>query len=326
MGTPGNDPAGPGQQTATTVVYITGSGRSGSTLLERILGACPGYVNVGELIELFRWVAPEDERCGCGEPFSACPFWQQVGEIAYGGWTPALVAEVAALQRQVARQRRLPLLLAHPRAGRAFSRDVAAYHDHYERLYAAIAEASGAQVVVDASKWPAQGLALTRSPRLDVRLLHLVRDVRGVSFSWAKSGVARPHDAGSRPTMATHPVARTAARWAAFQAEAEITRRVARRSAFLRYEDLVASPATAVARALDQLGLDTGTGVLDHVDDTSADLGTSHGIGGNPSRFRTGRQQLRLDEEWRRTMGRRDRWSTTLIGLPVLARYRYLRS
>ena len=54
----------PGQ--APIVVYIAGSGRSGSTLLERALGEIPGFVNVGELIDLYRRVADHGELCGCG--------------------------------------------------------------------------------------------------------------------------------------------------------------------------------------------------------------------------------------------------------------------
>ena len=45
-GIPGGSP---GQ--APIVVYIAGSGRSGSTLLERALGQIPGFDNVGELID-----------------------------------------------------------------------------------------------------------------------------------------------------------------------------------------------------------------------------------------------------------------------------------
>ena len=70
-----------------TVVYLSGFGRSGSTLVERMLGAAPGWVNVGELVDLARSVARADELCGCGEPFSRCPVWTQVGEAAFGGWT-----------------------------------------------------------------------------------------------------------------------------------------------------------------------------------------------------------------------------------------------
>ena len=59
---------------ATTVVYIAGSGRSGSTLLERMLGGLPGFVNAGEINDMFRRMARYDELCGCGRTFSAYNF------------------------------------------------------------------------------------------------------------------------------------------------------------------------------------------------------------------------------------------------------------
>src|ERR1700743_2959648 len=90
-----------------TVIYIAGSGRSGSTLLERVLGEMPGAVNVGELIDVFRRTAPLGERCGCGLPFTDCPFWSGVGKRAFGGWQDDHVAEVDRLQGRVARQRHL---------------------------------------------------------------------------------------------------------------------------------------------------------------------------------------------------------------------------
>ena len=46
------------------VIYIAGSGRCGSTLLERVLGEIPGYVNVGELIQMARETAPQNKRAG----------------------------------------------------------------------------------------------------------------------------------------------------------------------------------------------------------------------------------------------------------------------
>src|SRR5215472_7373359 len=106
----------PGQ--APIVVYIAGSGRSGSTLLERTLGEIPGFVNVGELIDLFRREASRADRCGCGLPFGDCPFWASVGERAFGGWAAPCIADVHPLQRRVAQQRYLPRLLVMPLAGR----------------------------------------------------------------------------------------------------------------------------------------------------------------------------------------------------------------
>ena len=96
----------------TTVVYLSGFGRSGSTLVERMLGAAPAWVNVGELVDLARSVARTDELCGCGEPFSRCPVWTRVGESAFGGWTADVLDRLARVQRSAARQRHLPGLLA----------------------------------------------------------------------------------------------------------------------------------------------------------------------------------------------------------------------
>ena len=50
-------------------------------------------------------------------------------------------------------------------------------------------------------------------------------------------------------------------------------------------------------------------------------LGTSHGLSGNPSRFRDGEVTLRADETWRASMSRRDRLVVTAIALPLMLRY-----
>ena len=50
------------QMSGITVVYLGGFGRSGSTLIERTLGAAREWVNVGELVDLARSVA--GARCG----------------------------------------------------------------------------------------------------------------------------------------------------------------------------------------------------------------------------------------------------------------------
>src|ERR1700761_6524306 len=82
-----------------TVVYLGGFGRSGSTLVERVLGAAAGWTNVGELVDLARSVAPADELCGCGLRFSRCPVWVEVGRRAFGGWSPEVLDELVRLHR-----------------------------------------------------------------------------------------------------------------------------------------------------------------------------------------------------------------------------------
>ena len=60
------------------IIYIVGAGRSGSTVLDTVLGNHPDAVSVGELSNLHRsgWV--NNEFCACGEPADGCGFWNEV--------------------------------------------------------------------------------------------------------------------------------------------------------------------------------------------------------------------------------------------------------
>ncbi len=280
----------------------------------------PGFVNVGELIDLFRWTASLDELCGCGKPFADCTFWAGVGERAFGGWDGAVLADVQRLQARVSRQRHMPELIAMPAAGRRFGADVARYGDYYARLYAAIAAQAGAATIVDASKWPVQALALARGG-LDVRVLHLVRDVRGVAHSLGKH-VARPQATSETDLMSHSAAAGAAARWVACQGEAEFLSRCGLRTTRMRYEDFVRQPAVSLEEALTGLGVPYGAAQLAHIDGNQVVLNPSHGLSGNPSRFRHGPITLRADEAWRDRMPARDRAIAGAIGLPFLVRYR----
>jgi len=51
------------------VIYIAGWGRSGSTLIDGILGHTPGLVSVGEIKFIWERGFIENRRCSCGERF-----------------------------------------------------------------------------------------------------------------------------------------------------------------------------------------------------------------------------------------------------------------
>ena len=200
------------------VLYITGVGRSGSTLLERMLGAMPGSVNTGELNAIFSRVATQDQRCGCGAPFSGCPFWTAVGEEAFGGWS-SVTERMSHLQPRLVRQRHVPRLMSGV-AGAAYRRELEEYLDVHHRLYRAVSDVSGADVVVDASKSTAQLFALRRIQGLDLRVVNLVRDSRGVANSWNKSGIVKPQSTDG--LMGTYAPHRLAVLWAALQLECAV--------------------------------------------------------------------------------------------------------
>ncbi len=303
------------------VLYIAGVGRSGSTLVERMLGAVPGYVNTGELNAIFSRVASQDQRCGCGERFSACPFWVAVGEDAFGGW-PTVTARMSYLQPRVVRQRHVPRL-AMGWAGPTYLRELDEYLDVHRRLYEAVSTVAGAEIVVDASKSTAQLFALRRLGSLDLRILHLVRDSRGVANSWSKAGIRKPQSQLG-DTMGTYAPHRLAVLWAALELESTLLSATSPHAARVRYEDLVARPRPTLERALVRLGLPVTEAGLSHVGEHSVALAASHGVGGSRTRFDEGVIELHLDDAWRSALPARDRWTVTAVTLPQLIGYGYV--
>ncbi|ETK33486.1 hypothetical protein MPTA5024_24315 [Microbispora sp. ATCC PTA-5024] len=95
-----------------SVVFIGGTGRSGSTLMSRILGAVPGFCAVGELCRIWDHGVRRDEKCACGVPFHECDFWRRMGDTAFGGWDRVDLGSVLGTQRRLVRTRYLPALAA----------------------------------------------------------------------------------------------------------------------------------------------------------------------------------------------------------------------
>ena len=300
-------------------------GRSGSTLLERLLGELDGVCPAGEVVHLWRRGVREDERCGCGEPFSVCPFWQQVGKAAFAGWDKVDVDRVARLHASVDRSRFMPLL-STAASRRAFFPGLEEYTAYYARTYGAIAEVSNSDVVIDSSKHASLAYCLRSCPDLDLRVVHVIRDSRAVAYSWSRI-VPRP-ETTTETHIATYSAASAAIRWNLQNSALQLLSHLGPPTLQVRYEDLVRDPAAKLREIADFAGLpeSTGLGFLDTDGRGNwwADLGVTHTASGNPMRFASGRIPIRPDDEWRTAMLASKRRTVTAITLPLLGRYGYV--
>lgn len=306
---------------APTVAYVAGSGRSGSTLIDRLLGGHEGCVSVGEVRLLWQEGLLENRSCGCGAPFRECPFWSEVGVAAFGGWDNVDAREVLDMARAASRNRFFPWLLAPGLPPRWWHRRVSRYLEILEPLYLAIARVSGARVLIDSSKDPAYGMVLARSRRIDLRIIHLVRDSRGVAFSWNKHFEKDPRT--QRPPLRTyHPLA-TAFRWLTFNSLVQMMSR--RRVAALRisYEQFLASSRETLDRLLAFLGVDASQTDSPFISEGEVELRVSHTVSGHPTRMQQGPAHLKLDDEWVGSMRRPHRIAVTAITSPWLLAYGY---
>jgi Sulfotransferase family len=299
------------------VLFLSGLGRSGTTILERVLGELPGVCSAGELVHLWQRGVLDDELCGCGEPFSRCRFWTEVGRRAFGGWDRGLAERMLHLRLRVDRTRHV-LLAAVPAYRR---RERAEYVAVFARLYRAIVETSGCPVVIDSSKHSSMAYCLRTSSDIDLRVLHVVRDSRGVAYSWTKE-VRRP-EAGGTDLMTQYSPGRSALLWTGHNVALSLLRLTGATRRLVRYEDFVADPAATVTAVAGFAGVGTGDGPA-FLSGSSVELGRSHTVAGNPVRFRTGTMTLRRDDDWRRLLPRRTRHLVTALTLPLLAGYGYL--
>jgi hypothetical protein len=307
------------------VLFIGASGRSGSTLVERVLGQIPGFFDVGELRFIWERGLLGNQLCGCGRAFDSCGFWNDVGEEAYGGFHKVDVDEVLALKRSVDRLRYIPRHVLAAEFGfnnTGLAERVERYGAILERLYRAIQNVSGAKVIVESSKPVPYAFLLNTLPFMDLRLIRLQRDSRAVAYSWAR----RKPRSEIRDRLVLLPQAGPlAVSWKLTQNSALLTlaSRMVAHSSLLKYEDFVHDPTVWTAKVLTELDLGTADD-LAFVRGRRLTLTASHTVAGNPMRFQVGDVEVRPDEEWKVKMRVVDRAIVTALTLPLLYSYGYL--
>jgi hypothetical protein len=301
------------------VLYVAGSGRSGSTILDRTLGQLDGFFSAGELCNLWERGLLARRRCGCGTPVPDCAVWRPILADAFGGPDRVDAAGLAAAAHRRLSVRSVPALLLG-RDGHDGGADDDAYRAALAQLYRAVQRHTGCRVLVDSSKSPVYARLLADTPGLDVAVVHLVRDPRATAWSFLRNK-RLPDFGDDRLMVRQHPLV-SARRWSLWQAATELLwRGRSGRYLRLRYEDFVRDPQPAV-RAIVALAGEEPAG-WPFTGPAMVRLAATHSVSGNPNRFGTGEVELRADEEWRGAMRPADRAMVTALTWPLLLRYRY---
>ena len=308
------------QDSFNKVLFIGGAGRSGSTLLDMLLGQIDGFCSTGELRFIWKRGFGENQLCGCGRSFRECEFWTEVVKDAFGGFEGIDHARIEQLRTAAERR------VANGNAINSASELPVPYWKYVDAcsdLYRAIHKVSGCEYIVDSSKNIADGFILSTIPEIDLYAIHLIRDSRAVAYSWRREKI-RPEIHWEQRHMGHRGLLKSAGRWYRLNVLAHKLQSLSKQYAFLKYEDLAIDPRTSLSKLFADLGIELPA--LDFLDGLHANLKTSHTVSGNPVRFTSKQIKIQPDIQWRHAMANHQKWLITLLTWPLLLKYGYLRN
>lgn len=278
-----------------------GAGHVGSTILDIAISTHGNIESLGELSKYHRfgWLPDDNRVCACGLSVYDCSFWGQIRSE----WTKLFQSE--DVDRYIQLQNRyegsrmgwLRLLKNKYKSSPDFNE----YLDGTESFYQAIQRISGSKFFVESSLTPRRAYALSLSSAIDLYLIHLVRDGRGVIWSLKKPGkkiLTKEYvPAPSRRTTRYWISANLQSSWAFYQVKAEKRQRI-------RYEDFVINPSLILNKIGNLLGEDM-SGLL-----TGATLNHNgqdrHTVGGNRIRMQKD-IRIKPDFAWMENLSDQDR-------------------
>lgn len=270
-----------------SAVLVVSKPFSGSTVLDLLLGAHPDFVGIGEAYHMLNSFDSWRDRldvvtCSCGSSISGCPFWGTVTKE----------------------------LIDHPPENTEAA---------YRMLHRVFSAQFPDRTPVDTSKTVAALDAWRGVPGVSTRVLFLVRDVRGWTFSWRKNH-GKGRTGRCAPTWITNVhrlqrVSPTACFLAWYFSNRRKERALDSRNAARRtvgYDALCLDPEAELRRLCAFLEVPFVPEMMD--------LGRtdSHNILGNRMRLqRTKRSRLIYDSRWLRDRS----WLSAAILLPWIMRY-----
>jgi hypothetical protein len=279
-----------------TIVYISSDNRSGSTLLDQLLGSNPRLTSIGEVIHVDAY-AREDRKlynpshplvCSCGLRLAECPFWTAVGRAA-GRPLETFRIHRKRLNRPGALAKRFRKFtmkaLMGPLAGlnrmrlvRWYAGGLQTAKESFE-LFDAIGAATGAEFIVDSSKDPYRFMSLHCEQPDRVKVILLARDYRGVVNSKMKRNMSL-----SKAIRTWSRRIRQMDEMANLLPESDVLR--------VTYEDLCLSTETVMRNLCSFIGIEFTPDML------VRDSGSLHHLGGSPSKFDSSRKQVAIDTSY----------------------------
>ena len=167
------------------VIAISGSGRSGSTLLSLLLSQHHEAFNLGQNRHLWRSYS-NNESCSCDEPLQDCAVYGKAVAQSYAEKDTPAISAMQQLEKVFTRDARGQSDWSDPEVRSGLQQRNVEFLEKMADVLNRIHALTEKRYFVDSSKTPEFALALSLLPDVDLFVLNLIRDPRAVACSWQK--------------------------------------------------------------------------------------------------------------------------------------------
>ncbi|MBT8125681.1 MAG: sulfotransferase [Gammaproteobacteria bacterium] len=271
------------------LIYLMGMGRSGGTIMGRIVGQGESAFYVGELRYLWQRGVVDDSQCGCGASFSRCEIWSKVVRSCRATMGESLEKAIPIFE-SLNRTRAFPRIF-FAKMFNIKNDKIDKYLDFESTLYQNLVGFTNKTTLVESSRYPGRAILLSMLENVEVYVVHLVRDSRGVVYSQLKEMERNGRHAPKYPFLRAY-------HWVAVNFLSSISKIVLGkgRYMFVRYEDFVEAPSDVIdsifsftAESLD---------ATKSITNKTIELQSSHAFSGNRNRFDIGSVVIQRDLSW----------------------------
>ncbi|MCH8332240.1 MAG: sulfotransferase [Bacteroidetes bacterium] len=299
------------------VLYIGGTGRSGSTLLNKLLGEVDDLFSAGELTQIWEQGFADNYLCSCKKTFSSCDVWSEIVQNGLPGMNVEMINKAVQLKSSLVRIKNYTRRNTQDYKTNAYT----FCNDYIQPLYKSIIEITGKKMIIDSSKMPTYLYLLSQCSDLELFVIHLVRDSRAVAWSSAKGGYKRMEITEKEELKRGNSYYKSIKQWVTTNYMMNSLRSSLPQdhSLLIRYEDLIQAPKETIKGILDFAGMTDPLNFF--VDERSVLLNRDHMVAGNRMRFTEGQIEIRTDEEWKEGMSFLGRSMVSLLTYPMMKKY-----
>jgi hypothetical protein len=298
------------------IIYIAGAGRSGSTLLDAILGESNNAFSLGEVRQIWKYLLKyKKAKCSCGKIIFECPFWEKILLNIFKN-SPPTEKELETIYRLQKIVESIPIL--NPYNRKKFmdqnQEKLKEYSNFIWNLYKFASDLSGCKTLIDSSKLP-HYLYILKDLPVNLYVLHLVRDPRGVAYSWTKE----KFNPSSGEHMKKHHPFTSARIWNIFNLGTEKFRN--QNYILIKYEDLTENIMNTLKYLNNILNLKGSF----HIEGNTIKLfKEKHLIGGNPAKFSFQKEiQIKKDTEWLKKLSIHHKLLVSFLTFPLMKKFKY---